>query len=53
MNEILQARVDKVVSDNPDLPQDFVRELLFVLSDHKPEATPFYNHLKVEVKNET
>jgi hypothetical protein len=53
MDEILQARVAQAVSDNLDLPQDFVRELLVVLSDHESEATPFYSHVKVEVKNET
>ncbi len=53
MREIFQARVAQAVSDNPELPQDFVRELLIVLSDPESDATPFYNHVKVKVKNET
>ena len=35
------ARVGKAALDNPDLPTDFVRELLIARAEGKQAATPF------------
>lgn len=35
------AKVGKVALDNPDLPVDFVRDLLIARAEGREEATPF------------
>lgn len=35
------AKVGKATLDNPDLPVDFVRELLVARAEGKEQATPF------------
>jgi hypothetical protein len=35
------AKVGKAALDNPDLPVDFVRELLVVRAEGRKDATPF------------
>lgn len=35
------ARVGKAALDNPDLPTDFVRDLLLAREERREQATPF------------
>jgi hypothetical protein len=36
------AKIGKVALDNPDLPADFVRDLLIARAEGRDQATPFY-----------
>jgi hypothetical protein len=52
MESVQQKVVDQAANDNPDLPHEFVRDLLLVLADPKLEVKPFYNHAKERAKDE-
>jgi hypothetical protein len=52
MESVQQKIVDLAANDNPDLPREFVRDLLLVLADPKLEAKPFYIQTKERAKDE-